>query len=189
MAAAQSNDQPRPGNPDPRAVGDVVEDIERVENRVVSYAARRPRLERRSMNRTRPVSSPKTALGRTEFGTAPPPGGRAKGTMMLAKGVLSMAITGASAILVSSAVATANPATPMQKIESAAAQLCGTIDDRPTTDGVSAGMQDLANTGLDDVDGALVLITAVHHVCPQHERLIMDTLTELAAGEVCDKRW
>jgi hypothetical protein len=105
------------------------------------------------------------------------------------KNILCAAIVGASAVLTSSAVATANPATPMPTIESSAAQLCGAIDRNPTEGGVMGGMRGLENTGLDAVDGALVLITAVHHVCPQHESLIMDAIDAAAGEEVCDKRW
>ena len=105
------------------------------------------------------------------------------------KNILCAAIIGASAVLASRAVATANPATPMPTIESSAAQLCGAIDRSPTEGGVMGGLRSLENTGLDEVDGALVLITAVHHVCPQHETLIMDALDAAATEEVCDKRW
>jgi hypothetical protein len=105
------------------------------------------------------------------------------------KTVLCAVIIGASAVLTSSAVATANPATPMQTIESSAAQLCGAINDSPTEAGVTAGLRGLANSGLDEVDGAMVLITAVHHVCPQHEALIMGVLDTAATEEICNKPW
>jgi hypothetical protein len=108
---------------------------------------------------------------------------------VIKKYLLCAAIIGASAVLTTSAVATANPATPMPTIESSAAQLCGAIDRSPTEAGVIGGLRSLENTGLDEVDGALVLITAVHHVCPQHETLIMDAVDTVAAEEVCDKRW
>jgi hypothetical protein len=77
----------------------------------------------------------------------------------------------------------------MQTIESSDAQLCGAINDSPTEDGVTAGLRSLANSGLDEVDGAMALITAVHHVCPQHERLIMDAIDTAATQEICDKPW
>ena len=48
-------------------------------------------------------------------------------------------------------------------------------------------MASLQNRGLDEMDGALVLITAVHHVCPQHEPLVMGTMSPLAAEDLCDK--
>jgi hypothetical protein len=114
---------------------------------------------------------------------------RTKGIVVMKKNILCAAIIGASAVLASWAVATANPATPMPTIESSAAQLCGAIDRSPTEGGVMGGLRSLENTGLDEVDGALVLITAVHHVCPQHETLIMDALDAAATEEVCDKRW
>ena len=55
-------------------------------------------------------------------------------------------------------MAMANPATPMAMIESSAAQLCGAINGNPTEDGVIAGMSGIADAGLDEMDGALVLI-------------------------------
>ena len=72
-------------------------------------------------------------------------------------------------------------------IESSAAQLCAAIDGNPTDGGVFDGMASLQNRGLDETDGALVLITAVHHVCPQHEPLVMGTMSPLAAEELCNK--
>jgi hypothetical protein len=98
------------------------------------------------------------------------------------------AAIGASAVLTSSAVAQANPATPMPMIESSAAQLCGAINGDPTKDGLIDGLNSLQNKGLDEQDGALVLITAIHHVCPQHETLMMGTVGSLAAEEVCSRR-
>ena len=106
---------------------------------------------------------------------------------MIKKTVLCAAVIGASAVLASSAVAQANPVTPMPVIESSAAQLCGAIDGNPTEGGVLDGMASLDNRGLDEMDGALVLITAIHHVCPQHEALVMGTMSPLAAEELCDK--
>ena len=103
------------------------------------------------------------------------------------KNILSAAINAASAVLTSSAVATANPATPMPTIESSAAQLCGAIDRSPTEDGVIAGMRSLDNRGLDEMDGALVLITAIHHVCPQHQPLMMRVMDPIATEEICNK--
>jgi hypothetical protein len=97
------------------------------------------------------------------------------------------AAIGASAILVSSAVAHANPATPMSVIESSAANLCEAINGNPTKDGVFDGMNKLNNRGLDDLDGALVLMSAIHHVCPQHEALIMSVIDPIAADELCNK--
>jgi hypothetical protein len=100
---------------------------------------------------------------------------------------LYSAVIGASAVLTSSAVAHANPATPMSTIESSAAQLCGAIDRNPTQDGVMDGMNGLNDRGLDDMDGALVLISAIHHVCPQREALMMGVMDPMAAREVCDE--
>jgi hypothetical protein len=97
------------------------------------------------------------------------------------------AVLGASAVLVSSAVAHANPSTPMPMIESSAAQLCGAIDDNPTTAGVMEGVDGLSNRGFDDLDGALVLLSAIHHVCPQHEALVMGMFEAIANEEACDK--
>ncbi len=101
--------------------------------------------------------------------------------------VLYAAVIGASAVLTASAAAHANPATPMPAIESSAAQLCGAIDRNPTEDGVFAGMTSLGNNGLDATDGALVLITAIHHVCPQHQALMMRVMDPIAADEICNK--
>ena len=101
--------------------------------------------------------------------------------------ILHAAVTGASAVLASSAVAQANPGMPTPVIESSAAQLCSAINGNPTESGVFEGMASLQNRGLDEMDGALVLITAVHHVCPQHEALVMGTMSLLAAEELCDK--
>jgi hypothetical protein len=110
-----------------------------------------------------------------------------KGIAVIKKTVLCAALIGATAVLTSSAVAQANPATPMPVIESSAAQLCGAINGNPTKDGVMDGMNSLDNRGLDQVDGALVLITAIHHVCPQHEALMMGIMGPMAAEELCSK--
>ena len=106
---------------------------------------------------------------------------------MKKKTVLFAAAIGASAVLTSSAVAQANPTTPMPMIESSAAQLCAAINGNPTEDGVIDGVNSLDNRGLDEVDGALVLITAIHHVCPQHEALMMSVFDPIAADEICNK--
>ena len=50
------------------------------------------------------------------------------------------------------------------------------------------GMNSLDNRGLDQMDGALVLITAIHHVCPQHEALMMGIMGSAAAEELCSKQ-
>ncbi|HET6732952.1 hypothetical protein [Mycobacterium sp.] len=107
---------------------------------------------------------------------------------MIKKAAIRAAVIGASAVLTSSAVAHANPATPMSLIEASAVQLCEAINDNPTTDGVIDGMTSLENRGLDEMDGALVLITAIHHGCPQHETLVMDTMNPIAAEEICAKQ-
>lgn len=112
-----------------------------------------------------------------------------KGVAVIKKTILCAAVIGASAVLGSSVVAQANPATPMPVIESSAAQLCGAINGNPTADGVIDGMSGLENRGLDEMDGALVLITAIHHVCPQHEALMMDVVDPIAAEELCSKQW
>ncbi len=103
---------------------------------------------------------------------------------------LRSAIIGASTVFAgsaSSAVAEANPATPMSTMESSAAPLCGAIDRNPTKDGVIDGMNGLGNRGLDDMDGALVLISAVHHVCPQRAALMMSVMDPMAADELGTK--
>ena len=103
------------------------------------------------------------------------------------KTVLYAAVIGASAVLTGPAAAHANPTTPMPAIESSATQLCGAINRNPTEDGVIAGMNSLDNNGLDAMDGALVLITAIHHFCPQHEALMMGIMGPMAAEEICSK--
>jgi hypothetical protein len=128
------------------------------------------------------------AAGRGAFeGTTVEHSARTKGITMMKKTVLCAAVISASMVLTSSAAAVANPATPMPSIESAAAQLCGAINGDPTDDGVIAGMNSLENKGLDEMDGALVLITAIHHVCPQHETLMMGVMHPIAAEEICNK--
>jgi hypothetical protein len=106
---------------------------------------------------------------------------------MIKKVAICAAAIGASAVLASSAVAQANPTTPMPAIESSAAQLCEVINGNPTTDGVFEGLNSLQNKGLDEMDGALVLMIAIHHGCPQHETLVMDTMNPIAAEEICSK--
>ena len=106
---------------------------------------------------------------------------------MTKKPILHAAVIGASAGLASSAVAQANPGTRPPVIESSAAQLCSAINGNPTESGVFEGMASLQNRGLDEMDGALVLITAMHHVCPQHEALMFGVMDPIAAKEICNK--
>jgi hypothetical protein len=103
------------------------------------------------------------------------------------KTALYATVLGISAVLTGSAAAHANPATPMSAIESSAAQLCGAINGDPTKNGVIAGLKSLDNRGLDELDAALVLITAIHHVCPQHQALMMSVMDPIAADEICSK--
>ena len=63
----------------------------------------------------------------------------------------------------------------------------GAINGNPTKVGVIDGVNSLDNRGLDDLDGALVLISAMHHVCPQHEVLMMSVLDPIAVDEICNK--
>ena len=104
---------------------------------------------------------------------------------MIRKTILCTAVVGVSALTLSSTVAHANPSTPISVIEASAAQLCGTVDAHPTTGGVIDGMNGLDGGGLDEVDAAMVLITAMHHVCPQHAALLMGTIDPIAADELC----
>ena len=106
---------------------------------------------------------------------------------MINNRVLGAAVVGACAVLISSNVAQANPATPVQAIESAAGELCAAINVDPTSDGVVDGMDRLGNRGFDEMDGALLLVTAIHHVCPQHEALMMSVIDPIAAEELCTK--
>lgn len=110
-----------------------------------------------------------------------------KGIAVNKKILLCATVVGVGTLLTSSAVAQANPATPMPVIDSSAAQLCGAINDDPSDDGVLDGMNSLQDKGLDEMDGALVLITAIHHVCPQHEDLLMGVMNPIAAEELCAK--
>jgi hypothetical protein len=121
------------------------------------------------------------------MGRTPQRSAQTKGIAVIKKTVLCAAVIGASTLLTSSALAQANPATPMPVIESSAVQLCGAINANPTRAGVIDGLNILEDRGLDEVDGALVLITAIHHVCPQHEALMMATLDPIVAQEVCSK--
>lgn len=104
---------------------------------------------------------------------------------MISNAVIRAAVVGAVAVLLSSGVAQADPATPMTAIESAAVQLCGAINGDPTADGVVDGLNNLQGRGFDEIDGALVLIIAVHHVCPRHEALTMGTMEPIAAEGLC----
>jgi hypothetical protein len=88
-----------------------------------------------------------------------------------------------------SAPASANPATPTAVIEAAAAQLCAAIGLDQTESGVRTGMRALYKQGLDDVDGALVLLTAVHHVCPAHERLVLASVAPDPVGRALTRHW
>ena len=94
----------------------------------------------------------------------------------------------ASAVLASSAVAQGNPATPMATIESSAAQLCAYVNDDPTENGVVEGLSSLGNRSLDEMDAQLVVITALHHVCPQHQELVMNSMIPFAEEEICTER-
>jgi hypothetical protein len=108
---------------------------------------------------------------------------------MIIRCSIGAALIGACALLTSSTVAQANPATPMSVIDASATQLCNAIDDHPTADGVLAGLKGLSTRGLDEMDGALVLISAMHHVCPQHESLMVAVMDPIAAEEVCGKQF
>ena len=54
----------------------------------------------------------------------------------------------------------------MPVIESAAVQLCDAINANPSEAGVVDGFDAMFGRGVDDVDSALVMITAIHHACP-----------------------
>lgn len=110
-----------------------------------------------------------------------------KGTAVNKKMLLCATVIGVGTLLTSPAAAQADPTTPMPVIDSSAAQLCGAINDDPSDDGVLEGMNSLQDKGLDEMDGALVLITAIHHVCPQHEDLLMGVMDPIAAEELCTK--
>jgi len=106
---------------------------------------------------------------------------------MIKKTLLYATTIAASAMLLSAHVAQANPATPMSVIESSAVQLCGAVSAKPTKTGVMEGMTTLQNRGLDEADGALAILIAIHHDCPQYEDLVMNTMGALAGEESCTK--
>jgi hypothetical protein len=107
---------------------------------------------------------------------------------MTTKALWYAAAISASAVLASSAVAQGNPATPMATIESSASQLCSYVNDDPTENGVIEGLSSLGNRSLDEMDAQLVVITALHHVCPQHEELVMNSMIPFAEEEICTER-
>ncbi|MBB5167013.1 hypothetical protein [Mycobacterium sp. AZCC_0083] len=106
---------------------------------------------------------------------------------MIKKTLTCATAIAASAILLSANVAQANPATPMAVVESSAAQLCSAISAAPTKAGVAQGLTRLQNQGLDSADGALAILIAIGHVCPQHEDLVMNTMAAFAGQEGCTK--
>jgi hypothetical protein len=91
----------------------------------------------------------------------------------------------ASAMLASSAVAQANPVRSMTVIDDSAAQLCTYINANPTENGVVHGLMSLRSRRLDEMDAQLVVVTALHHVCPQYEDLVMNSMASIAAEELC----
>jgi hypothetical protein len=107
---------------------------------------------------------------------------------MITKALLCAAAIAASAVLARSAVAQGNPATPMPTIESSAVQRCSYINDDPTENGVVEGLSSLGDRSLDEMDAQLVVITALHHVCPQHEELVMNSMIPFAEEEICTER-
>ena len=80
--------------------------------------------------------------------------------------------------------AEANPNTPVPIIESAATIFCDSVNANPTAEGVVVGLE-RATVGMDNMDGAYVLITAIHHTCAQHETLIMDVVGQFAFPDGC----
>lgn len=106
---------------------------------------------------------------------------------MIQKTVLNVCAA-ACLMIASSAVAQANPATSMPVIDANATHLCDAINANPSDQGVLAGFDGMIARGLDDTDGSLVIITAIHHVCPQYEGLIMGALDTFAAEELCTER-
>jgi hypothetical protein len=110
-----------------------------------------------------------------------------KGEKMIKNALTCMTAIAASAVLLSAGVARANPATPMEVVESSVVQLCGAISATPTKAGVMQGLTRLQERGLDSADGALAILIAIGHVCPQHEDLVMNTLGTVAAEAGCSK--
>lgn len=100
---------------------------------------------------------------------------------MIAAAVAALAVNSGTAI------AQANPATPMPVIDATASELCGAIDADPTEGGVIDAVNDVDSRGLDEMDGAMVMITAMHHVCPQHQELMWRVIDPVAAQELCTK--
>ena len=67
----------------------------------------------------------------------------------------------------------------MATIESSAAQLCAYVNDDPTDKGVVEGLSSLQTEALTKWTDAVV-ITALHHVCPQHQELVMNSMIPFA---------
>jgi hypothetical protein len=108
---------------------------------------------------------------------------------MIAMRIAFAAMLVGAGVATGTPVAQANPHTPMSVIDASAAELCAAVAADPTADGVMTGMATMDGGGLDDVDAAMVLISAVHHVCPQYGDLVMGTMEPVAADELCPKSW
>ena len=106
---------------------------------------------------------------------------------MIARSIVTVSILAAYSMPFNSPAAHANPATPMPVIESSAVQLCTAIDRNPNQLGVRTGLRGLEDRGFDDLDGALILLTAVHHVCPQYKDLVDATMERALGDQKCTK--
>ena len=102
----------------------------------------------------------------------------------MVKPVLLLGI-GSAAVLWLAQSAGANPFTPVPVIEQQAVVFCNEVNANPTAEGVVRGLERAQLSGFDEIDGAYVLITAVHHTCAQHERLVMDVVGEFAMPDGC----
>lgn len=100
-------------------------------------------------------------------------------------GVVGIASAG---VLYTATNVQANPATPIPVIEASAATFCNAVNANPTAEGVLTGIEQAGLPGMDQMDGAYVLITAIHHTCAQHEQLVMDVIGEFAFPEGCKEQ-
>lgn len=102
--------------------------------------------------------------------------------------ILTITLIVATVLSMNSPAAQANPATPVPVIEAAAGRLCGAIDANPTEGGVEDALNSVDVSGFDDMDVSLMLISAMHHVCPQHQELMWKVMGTAAEQELCTER-
>jgi hypothetical protein len=106
---------------------------------------------------------------------------------MCTKLAVRLMAVGMSAVLFSSTVAHANPATPMSAIEATAVQLCRAIAHDPSAHGVVEAMKHAAAPGFDEMDYSMTIMAAMHHTCPQYGDLFTSIAAEAASDELCGR--